>query len=200
MVEPVGQEFYAKLVLDFEILPMCLGNVCGAISFEIMAIHEYGHRLPLPRSPGSVCPIGILGNRSILFRLSVLAFPKKPRPGELLLRRKPMSSRHWENHHVGVPFPERTAARAPLPLFQAQALNRWAEHSIPFSFASASISKRAEPIAEGGSMKPFGSSGRRHGTLQSRRLSELSWAETEFIAECPGEVGSQIKTCRFRYF
>jgi hypothetical protein len=68
MVEPVGQKLHSILVLDFEILPMCLGNVCGAISFEIMTIHVYGHRLPLPRSPRSVCPIGILGNRSIPFR------------------------------------------------------------------------------------------------------------------------------------
>lgn len=60
---------------------MCLGYIGGAMSFEIMTIHEYGYRLPLPRSRGGVCPIEFWAIDRSSFGLCVPAFLQKLRPG-----------------------------------------------------------------------------------------------------------------------
>jgi hypothetical protein len=44
LVEPVGEEFYSILILDFEILAMRVRDIGGRYSFHIVAVHEDRHR------------------------------------------------------------------------------------------------------------------------------------------------------------
>lgn len=47
VVEPIGQEFDAILILYFKILPMCFDNVRGGFPTEIVAIHKDSHHFLL---------------------------------------------------------------------------------------------------------------------------------------------------------
>ena len=156
---------------------------------------------PFPRPRGSVCQLNLGQSIDPLSVCVCPRFCKSCGRVDNCTYESPMSLRDCANHHVGDPFRERTARTGFLSAFvQAQALNRRGRTQHIILSASASISKGAEPIAECASMSSFRRTARWDGTLQGRGLSEFSGAEAEFIAECPSEVGSQIKTRRFCYF